>query len=116
MTYTFTRPLMDAAELKQHQVDSYGRDYRVSDDGYGDMEAEEGKGWRAVAGDLVKSRGCVLRVLEAPHVSSQHDLFGRDMYVFRAEITAVSAEAPAGKAVGDSGNLVYGLTADVVMA
>jgi hypothetical protein len=45
-----TRPIMTAAELRQHQTRSYGRDYRESDDGYSDMEAEEGRGWHALAG------------------------------------------------------------------
>jgi hypothetical protein len=40
---------MTAAELAEHRVRDYGRDYRESDDGYGDMEAEEERGWRAMA-------------------------------------------------------------------
>jgi hypothetical protein len=44
------RPIMTAAELREHQTASYGRDYRESDDGYSDMEAEEKRGWRALAG------------------------------------------------------------------
>lgn len=47
---TATRPIMTAAELRTFQVSQYGRDYRESDDGYSDMEAEEGRGWRSVAG------------------------------------------------------------------
>ena len=40
---------MTAAELRTFQVQEYGRDYAESDDGYSDMEAEEGRGWLAVA-------------------------------------------------------------------
>ena len=28
---------MTAAELASHKVDAHGRDYRLSDDGYGDI-------------------------------------------------------------------------------
>lgn len=42
------RPIMTAAELKTFEVRQYGRDYSESDDGYSDMEAEEGRGWRPV--------------------------------------------------------------------
>jgi len=49
-TYAITRPIMGRAELAQHQVTSYGRDYTESCDGYEDMEAEEGRGWHALAG------------------------------------------------------------------
>lgn len=48
MTYTITRPRMTAAELAKHQVLQYGRNYAESDDGYGDMEAEQRRGWRAL--------------------------------------------------------------------
>jgi hypothetical protein len=44
-----TRPIMTAAELAKHEVRQYGRNYAESDDGYSDMEAEEGRGWHAVA-------------------------------------------------------------------
>lgn len=44
------RPIMTAAELAQHRVRSHGRDYSLSDDGYGDMEVAAGEKWRAVAG------------------------------------------------------------------
>jgi hypothetical protein len=43
------RAIMTRNELASHQTDQYGRDYRESDDGYGDMEAESRHGWRAVA-------------------------------------------------------------------
>lgn len=49
MTY-ITRPPMTAAELRTHQVTQYGRDYRFSDDGYSDMEVEQKRGWKAIAG------------------------------------------------------------------
>ena len=48
-TYTTTRPLMTAAELAEHKVRSYGRNYAESDDGYTDMEAEERRGWTAIS-------------------------------------------------------------------
>jgi hypothetical protein len=50
MTYTITRPLMNATELSEHEVTQYGRDYRFSDDGYSDMAFEEKRGWHAIAG------------------------------------------------------------------
>lgn len=50
MTYTITRPVMTKDELAENQVLQYGRNYAESDDGYGDMAAEEGRGWRAIAG------------------------------------------------------------------
>ena len=46
---TTTRPIMTAAELRTYQVEEYGRDYTESCDGYEDMEAEESRGWLAVA-------------------------------------------------------------------
>jgi hypothetical protein len=46
---TTARPIMNAAELSKHQVQQYGRDYSESCDGYEDMEAEEGRGWHALA-------------------------------------------------------------------
>lgn len=44
-----TRPLMTAAELREHQTGSNGRNYAEADDGYSDMEAEAGRGWNTVA-------------------------------------------------------------------
>lgn len=41
---------MTAAELSGHQTAVHGRDYSVSDDGYGDMAAAEDDGWRAIPG------------------------------------------------------------------
>lgn len=49
MTHTFTRPRMTAAELAEHQLGSYGRDYSESDDGYGDMEVESRRGWHVLS-------------------------------------------------------------------
>ena len=40
---------MNRAELAGFEVSQYGRDYDESDDGYSDMEAEEGRGWYALA-------------------------------------------------------------------
>ena len=48
--YEITRPRMTAAELKEHETASYGRNYTESDDGYSDMEAEEKRGWSVQAG------------------------------------------------------------------
>jgi hypothetical protein len=44
-----TRPIMTAAELREHHVSDHGRNYAESDDGESDMAAEEGRGWRVVA-------------------------------------------------------------------
>jgi hypothetical protein len=42
---------MAAAELAEHHAGDYGRDYRFSDDGYGDIEHERKTGkWLVVAG------------------------------------------------------------------
>jgi hypothetical protein len=41
---------MTRAELQQHHIERHGRDYSVSDDGYGDMEANAAHGWIAVPG------------------------------------------------------------------
>lgn len=49
-TTTEARPVMTAAELAEHMTTQYGRNYAESDDGYSDMEAEAGRGWRVVAG------------------------------------------------------------------
>ena len=49
-TYVPARPIMTAAELLEHRAHSYGRDYSESDDGYSDMEAEEGRGWTCLSG------------------------------------------------------------------
>lgn len=43
------RPLMTSAELATHKAESHGRDYRLSDDGYGDMEVGAKRGWVAVS-------------------------------------------------------------------
>lgn len=45
-----TRPIMTRAELAGFQVDSHGRDYSRSDDGYDDMDVAESEGWKAVSG------------------------------------------------------------------
>lgn len=50
MTYEPTRPIMTSQELAEHHVSGHGRDYRFSDDGYGDMEVAGKQGWRAIAG------------------------------------------------------------------
>jgi hypothetical protein len=50
MTYTITRPLMNAAELSEHEVTQYGRNYAESDDGYSDMAVEEDRGWHSIGG------------------------------------------------------------------
>lgn len=47
--YEITRPLMTRDELASHQGASYGRDYAESGSGWEDMEAEENRGWHAVA-------------------------------------------------------------------
>ena len=49
-TETFTRPVMTAAELATFRVADHGRDYRLSDDGYGDMEVANRQGWSAISG------------------------------------------------------------------
>lgn len=51
MPDTPTRPIMTRDELQSHHLTAYGRDFGQSDDGYDDMEANDGrKGWRSVAG------------------------------------------------------------------
>lgn len=45
----FNRPIMTSAELAQHKVTGYGRNYNESDDGYSDMKAEEKRGWQTLA-------------------------------------------------------------------
>jgi hypothetical protein len=40
---------MTATELAEHKAGAHGRDYRLSDDGYGDMEVAEKRGWRSLA-------------------------------------------------------------------
>lgn len=47
-TEAVARPIMTSAELAKFRVRTYGRDYSESDDGYSDMEAEAGRGWRPV--------------------------------------------------------------------
>lgn len=49
MTYTSTRPIMGRDELRTHHVTAHGRDYRLSDDGYEDIEQAEKGGWRSRA-------------------------------------------------------------------
>ena len=44
------RAIMTASELRTHQIDQLGRDYRLSDDGYGDMEVASKEGWTAISG------------------------------------------------------------------
>jgi hypothetical protein len=48
-TYTPARPVMTATELAEHHADRHGRDYRLSDDGYGDMEVNEKRGWHTLS-------------------------------------------------------------------
>lgn len=48
MSYEPTRKIMTAAELREAQAGSHGRDYSESDDGYGDMEAEGKRGWEVI--------------------------------------------------------------------
>lgn len=47
---TTTRPVMTSDELSARQVDSHGRDYSRSDDGWDDMEVAASEGWSAVSG------------------------------------------------------------------
>ena len=49
MTYTPTRPIMSADELRAHHVDAHGRNFMVSSDGYDDMELNERLGWHTQA-------------------------------------------------------------------
>jgi hypothetical protein len=44
-----TRTIMTAAELAEHKLTSYGRDYRFSDDGWSDMEVESKRGWEPIS-------------------------------------------------------------------
>jgi hypothetical protein len=44
------RAVMSRAELAAHKVESYGRNYSESDDGYSDMDIERGRGWHSIAG------------------------------------------------------------------
>ena len=44
------RAIMTREELAKHHVDKGGRDYRLSCDGYGDMEVAANEGWHAVSG------------------------------------------------------------------
>lgn len=87
------RKIMTAAELREHKTTDYGRDYRESCDGYGDMEAEEKRGWHAVSGwgrdgwDLGNWPYVVISTRE------QHNKYGlmqtvegdRDVYWFSSE-------------------------------
>lgn len=43
------RAIMSAAELDAHKAGEHGRDYRLSDDGYGDMEVAERRGWTTIS-------------------------------------------------------------------
>ena len=75
-----TRAIMTASELRRHRVDSHGRDYNKSDDGWSDMEvaASEVPPWRAVSAwgrdgwDLGDWPYVVISVRET-HDSSQCD-------------------------------------------
>jgi hypothetical protein len=49
MSETASRGIMTAAELAAHKAGEHGRDYRLSDDGYGDMEVAERRGWRVIS-------------------------------------------------------------------
>lgn len=49
MTYTITRPVMTADELRQHKLGVHGRNFLRSDDGYDDMALNEGQGWTSMA-------------------------------------------------------------------
>jgi hypothetical protein len=49
MTFWPRRPIMTAAELATHHVKDHGRDYSRSDDGYGDMEVNERRGFRTLS-------------------------------------------------------------------
>lgn len=42
------RPVMTKAELDTHHASAHGRDYRLSDDGYDDMEVAQRRGWTAI--------------------------------------------------------------------
>ena len=44
------RPIMTAAELGTHELAQHGRDYRLSDNGYSDMEVASKQGWEEVSG------------------------------------------------------------------
>jgi hypothetical protein len=44
-----SRNIITAAELAEHKITAHGRDYRLSDDGYGDREVAEKQGWHAVS-------------------------------------------------------------------
>lgn len=47
--YRITRPIMTAAELEAHKVATYGRNYRLSDDGYDDMGVNATQGWHVLS-------------------------------------------------------------------
>lgn len=49
-TNTPTRPVMTRAELAAHKTACSERDYRLSDDGYGDMEVAQAQGWEPIPG------------------------------------------------------------------
>ena len=44
------RAIMTRAELAEHKAGEHGRNYALSDDGYGDMEVAERSGWSSIAG------------------------------------------------------------------
>jgi hypothetical protein len=44
-TYTITRPIMTAAELREHRVETHPRNFMLSGDGYDDMALNEAMGW-----------------------------------------------------------------------
>lgn len=43
-------PLMNQATMREHHLADYGRNYGESDDGYGDMKAEQKRGWKVISG------------------------------------------------------------------
>jgi len=45
-TYSPTRPIMSAAELREHHADQHGRYHGLSDDGIDDAEINERQGWK----------------------------------------------------------------------
>lgn len=49
-TYRPARAIMTAGELDAHKITTEGRDYRLSDDGYDDMDVAARTGWLAVSG------------------------------------------------------------------
>lgn len=80
---TDARRVMTGDELRGHLVRQYGRDYSESDDGYGDMEAEQGRGWSAVGSwglegwDLGEWPYVVMYVRSTAGRFEPHDIEGR---------------------------------------